>query len=77
MPLGYPNLQVQGVIFKLWRVEGTNTRVSRSPRRTRNKKVKIVMGALGGDARREISVLAEGDRDKASKIFEYLDVVCW
>lgn len=39
------------------------------------KKVKIVMGALGGDAKREISVLADGDRDKASKIFEHLDTL--
>jgi len=39
------------------------------------KKVKIVMGALGGDAKREISVLAEGDRDKANKIFEQLDTL--
>lgn len=39
------------------------------------KKVKIVMGALGGDAKREISVLADGDRDKANKIFEHLDIL--
>lgn len=39
------------------------------------KKVKIVMGALGGDAKREISVLADGDRDKANKIFEHLDTL--
>lgn len=37
------------------------------------KKVKILMGALGGDAKREIGFLADGDRDKANKIFEHLD----
>lgn len=39
------------------------------------KKVKILMGALGGDAKWEISVLADGDRDKANKIFERLDIL--
>lgn len=39
------------------------------------KKVKILLGALGGNAKREISVLAEEERDKLIKIFDQLDAL--
>ncbi|MGL5643873.1 MAG: hypothetical protein ACRCW3_03840, partial [Metamycoplasmataceae bacterium] len=39
------------------------------------KKVKILLGALGGNAKREMSVLADDERDKLSKIFDQLDTL--
>lgn len=42
---------------------------------TEAKKVKILLGALGGDAKREMSVLADEERDKLSKIFDQLDIL--
>lgn len=42
---------------------------------TEAKKVKILLGALGGDAKREISVLADEERDKLSKVFDQLDTL--
>ena len=37
------------------------------------RKVDILTGALAGEAKRQVSVLGEGDRDQARKIFTYLD----
>lgn len=40
---------------------------------TEPRKVQILMGALSGEAKREINVLEAGDRDTAEKIFGHLD----
>lgn len=40
---------------------------------TEARQVAIVLGALAGEAKRQVSVLEEGERDKVGKIFLYLD----
>ena len=40
---------------------------------TEAKKVDIVLGALAGEAKRQVSVLEEGEKDQVRKIFLYLD----
>ena len=40
---------------------------------TDEKKVAIVLGALAGEAKRQVSVLDATERDKVDKIFNYLD----
>lgn len=37
------------------------------------RQVQILIGALGGEPKREIEVIDVGKRDKVSKVFEYLD----
>lgn len=37
------------------------------------RKVEIVLGALAGEAKRQVTVLEEDERDRAEKIFLYLD----
>ena len=37
------------------------------------RKVEIVLGALAGEAKRQVSVLEEEERDRAQKVFLYLD----
>lgn len=37
------------------------------------RKVEILIGALSGEAKRQVSVLEEKDRDQIRKIFAYLD----
>lgn len=40
---------------------------------TEARKVSIVLGALGGEAKQQITVLDEDERDQTAKIFLYLD----
>ena len=42
---------------------------------TEEKKVNIVVQALGGEAKRQVMVIDEGGRDTVKKIFEYLDSI--
>lgn len=39
------------------------------------KKVEIVLGALGGEAKQQVGVLVEDERDRVAKIFTYLDAL--
>lgn len=40
---------------------------------TEAQQINIIMGALSGEARREVSVLEAGERDRPVKIFQFLD----
>lgn len=42
---------------------------------TEQKKVAIVLGALSGEAKREVGVLNDGEKDQVRKIFNYLDLL--
>ena len=42
---------------------------------TEGKKVSIVWGTIGGEAKRQMSVLATGERDTAAKMFAFLDTL--
>lgn len=42
---------------------------------TEAQQISIIMGTLVGDARREVSVLEAGERDRPIKIFQFLDTL--
>lgn len=74
MPLGYPDL-TDDLKNSVWKEQIQGLLGAQELPEAR--KVDIVLGALAGEAKRQISVLEEGERDQTRKVFFVFRLLIW